>query len=192
MSGSKKIIVAISGASGAIYGIRALEALKESEYETHVVVSKAAQITIKEETEHDIKYVQDLADFYYQPNDIAATISSGSFKTAGMIIAPCTVKTLAEIANGISNGLISRAADVILKERRKLVLMVRETPFHSVHLNNMLTLSNMGAIIAPPLPAFYPCPTTVDEIVNHSVGRVLDLFDIESELVSRWKGVKNS
>jgi 4-hydroxy-3-polyprenylbenzoate decarboxylase len=187
----KKLIIAITGASGAIYAVRLLEVLKKvKDIETHLIISKAANITIAEETNLKISDIQKLADYNYNVNDIAASISSGSFKTDGMIIAPCSMKTLAEVATGLSSNLISRAADVVLKERRRLVLMVRETPFHTVHINHMKTLSEMGAIIAPPVPAFYNNPKTIDDIVNHSVGRVLDLFDIDSKIVKRWKSDK--
>lgn len=189
MAEKKRIIVGISGASGAIYGIRLLEALSAAKIETHLVVSKSAQLTIKEETGMKVSDVKKLADFHYPVGNIGANISSGSFKTIGMIIAPCSMKSLAEIATGMSTNLLSRAADVVMKERRRLVLMVRESPFHSIHLKHMLTLSDMGVIIAPPLPAFYNNPKKIDDIVNHSVGRVLDLFDIESKLVKRWDGI---
>ena len=187
-----KIIVGISGASGAIYGIRLLEALQETDVETHLVISKAATITITQETIYKVSDIKKLADICYNIDDIGAAISSGSFKTLGMIIAPCSVKTMSEIATGITSNLLSRAGDVILKERRKLVLAVRETPFHLGHLRTMTSLAEMGAVIVPPLPAFYPKPETVDEIVNHSVGRLLDLFEIENNLVKRWGGLASN
>lgn len=187
----KRIIVGITGASGAAYGVRMLEVLREAGIKTHLVVSKAAHITIPEETGMKVADVQKLADVSHPIGDIAANISSGSFKTMGMIIAPCSVKSLAEIATGISSNLLTRAADVILKERRRLVLMVRETPFHLAHLRHMVTLSEMGAVIAPPLPAFYNKPESVNDVINHSVGRVLDLFDIDNDIVKRWEGNKN-
>lgn len=187
----KKLIIGITGASGAIYGVRLLEVLKDTDIETHLVISKAASITIDQETGLKVSDVQKLADVCYQVSDISAAISSGSFKTMGMIVAPCSMKSLAEIATGISSNLLSRAADVVLKERRRLVIMARETPFHTVHLRHMTTLSEMGAIIAPPLPAFYNNPGSIDDIVNHSVGRVLDLFDVEADFVKRWKGINN-
>lgn len=189
MKDKKKLIVAISGASGAIYGVRLLEALKNSQIETHLIISKAGKITLAQETNLSVSEVEKLADFSYKYEDIGAVISSGSFKTDGMIIAPCSMKTMAEIATGVTSNLISRAADVILKERRKLVLAVRETPFHLGHLRNMTQLTEMGAIIAPPLPAFYQQPKTIDDIVNHSTGRLLDLFDIECDMVKRWQGL---
>lgn len=186
----KKLIIGISGASGAIYGIRLLETLRNSDIETHLIISKAAHITIAQETGRKISDIRELANHHYAIDDIAAPISSGSFRTAGMVIAPCSVKTMSEIATGVTSNLLSRAADVILKERRRLVLMVRETPFHLGHLRTMTKLSEMGATITPPLPAFYPNPRTVDDIVNHSVGRTLDLFEIDSPLVARWEGIK--
>jgi len=185
----KKIIVGISGASGAIYGIRLLEAFKEAGLETHLVISKAGQITIAEETGMKVEDVRNKADFSHPVGNVGASIASGSFKTMGMVIAPCSMHSLAEIATGMSSNLLTRAADVILKERRKLVLMVRETPFHTVHLRHMVTLSEMGAIIAPPLPAFYNNPENLEDLVNHSVGRVLDLFDLETSKIKRWVGI---
>lgn len=184
-----RLIIGISGASGAIYGIRLLEALRETDVEAHLVISKAAGITIGQETNYKVSDVQKLADVCYNIEDIGAAISSGSFKTRGMVVAPCSVKTMSEICTGITSNLLSRAGDVVLKERRKLVLAVRETPFHLGHLRTMTQLSEMGAMIVPPLPAFYPNPKSVDDIVNHSVGRLLDLFDIENDLVQRWRGL---
>jgi 4-hydroxy-3-polyprenylbenzoate decarboxylase len=156
--------------------------------ETHLIVSRTAQITIAHETEYSLPQVHQLADQFYSPQDLAAHVSSGSFKTDGMVIAPCSMKTLAEIATGNCGALISRAADVVLKERRRLVLMPRETPLHSIHLRNMLTLSDMGAIIAPPVPAFYSKPEHIEAMIAHTVGRILDLFDIDSGRVRRWEG----
>jgi flavin prenyltransferase len=181
-----RIIVGISGASGIIYGIRLLQVLREMQVETHLVISKAAQQTRAVESEFSAQALEQLADFTYHPQDISASIASGSFKTAGMIIAPCSMRTLADIAHGSTASLMSRAADVILKERRRLVLMVRESPFHLGHLENMLKVTQMGGVIAPPIPAFYTKPTQLADIVDHSVGRVLDLFDMESGLVKRW------
>ena len=186
----KKIIIAISGASGAIYGIRLLEVLKQTNIETHLIISKAARITIAQETKYKVSDVEKLADKNYNIEDIGAAISSGSFNTMGMIVAPCSIKTMSEICTGVTSNLISRAADVILKERRKLVLAVRETPFHLGHLRAMTALTEMGAIIVQPLPAFYPKPETVEEIVDHSVGRLLDIFQIENNLVKRWGGLR--
>lgn len=190
MAAKKRLIIGISGASGAIYGIRLLEVLKKSPIETHLIISKAAQITIAEETDYTLKQVHALADVVYPAADIAAKISSGSFATMGMAIAPCSIRTMSEIATGVTSTLMSRAADVVLKERRRLVLMVRETPLHAGHLHTMARLAEIGAIIAPPVPAFYSHPETVADIVNHSVGRVLDLFDIDHALVKPWKGLK--
>ncbi len=187
----QRLIIGISGASGAIYGIRLLEVLKKSKIETHLIVSKAAQLTIAEETDYSLKQVQALADVVYPAADIAAKISSGSFATMGMVIAPCSIRTMSEIATGVTSTLMSRAADVVLKERRRLVLMVRETPLHAGHLSTMTRLAEIGAIIAPPVPAFYSRPESVDDIVNHSAGRVLDLFGIDHALVKRWKGMKS-
>lgn len=182
-----RIIVGISGASGAIYGIRLLQALRDAGVETHLIISKAAGITITQETSFTLSDIKSLADVTYNIDDIGAAISSGSFQTSGMVIAPCSVKTMSEIATGITPNLLSRAADVVLKERRKLILAVRETPFHLGHLRTMTSLAEMGAIIAPPLPAFYPNPQTVDDIINHSTGRLLDLLGLDNTLVKRWK-----
>lgn len=184
-----RIIIGISGASGAIYGVRLLEALKAAQVETHLVVSKTAQITLAHETDRSLSQVQKLASHFHSAQDLSASISSGSFKTCGMIIAPCSMRSLAEIATGVTTSLLTRAADVVLKERRRLVLMVRETPLTSVHLRNMLTLSDMGAIIAPPVPAFYSRPDSLEAMVDHTVGRVLDLFDIPHTRVKRWEGL---
>ena len=191
ISEKKRLIVGISGASGIIYGIRLLELLKnmddELRPETHLIMSRSAEITLAYETTLKVSDVHRLADATYANKDIGAALASGSFKTMGMIIAPCSVKTLAEIATGVTGTLLPRAADVILKERRKLVCMVRETPLHSGHLRNMLALSDMGAIIAPPVPAFYTNPASLNDMINHTVGRVLDLFEIETNTVKRWK-----
>jgi len=190
MVDNKNIIIGISGASGAIYGIRLLEVLKTIQgINTHLIISKSAGLTIKSEVNYSISDIQVLADYNYPIGDVGACISSGSFKTDGMIIAPCSIKTMSEIAAGTTTSLMSRAADVILKEKRKLVLMVRETPLHSGHLNNMAKLSDMGAYIYPPVPAFYSKPQTIDDMVNHTIGRVLDIFDIEASLVKRWAGI---
>lgn len=183
-----RIIVGISGASGAIYGIRLLEELKKTEVETHLVVSKWAKYTIERETDYTLESVIKLADCYHDEDNMAAKISSGSFKTAGMVILPCSMKTLGSIANGIANDLLCRAADVCLKEGRKLLLMARETPLNTVHLENMLKLSRMGTVIMPPVPAFYNNPSTIEDIVNQTVGRVLDQFDIDTEILKRWEG----
>lgn len=183
----ERIIVGISGASGIVYGIRLLEFLQKTDYETHLIVSKAAQQTRSYESDLSAQQLYSLADKHHSVQDIAACISSGSYRTLGMIVAPCSVKTLAEIAYGTTDNLLARAADVVLKERRKLVLMVRETPFHLGHIDNMRKATQLGAIIAPPLPAFYNHPTSIDDLVNHSVARVLDLFDIDVGHVKRWE-----
>ncbi|NWG93419.1 MAG: UbiX family flavin prenyltransferase [Parvularculaceae bacterium] len=176
----------MTGASGAVYGKRCLEALKSAGAETHLVVSKAAEMTLAYELGLKAGDLESLASARYAANDVGAPISSGSFLTAGMIIAPCSVKTMSEIATGVTTNLISRAADVILKERRRLVLMVRETPFHLGHLRTMTALAEMGAIIAPPLPSFYIEPNSVADLVDQSVGRVLDLVGVSSPLAKRW------
>lgn len=183
----RKLVVGITGASGVIYGIRMLEALRDANVETHLILSKAAEMTLAYESDLKPRDVRDLASVSYAIGDVGAPCSSGSFPTEGMIIAPCSMKTLAEIATGVTGNLLSRSADVILKERRRLVLMARETPLTTVHLRNMTTVSEMGGIVAPPVPAFYAKPENLDDMVNHSVGRVLDLFGIESDLVRRWK-----
>ena len=185
----KKIIVGISGASGAIYGIKLLEILKELGVESHLIISKAANLTINAETDYSLKKIKDLANYVYNPSDIGACISSGSFRVDGMIIAPCSIKTLSSIAHGYEDNLISRSASVIMKEQKKLLLMVRETPLHSIHLENMLKLSKIGVIISPPVPAFYNRPTSIDEIILHSLTRALDLFDLDTSLIKRWKGL---
>lgn len=183
-----RIIIGISGASGFIYGQRLLEVLKAHPIETHLIVSKAAQQTRAIETDLTASDLTALADKHYNINDIAACVSSGSYKTLGMIIAPCSMRTLADIASGCTTNLLTRAADVILKERRRLILMVRETPLHLGHLRNMVSVTEMGAIIAPPVPAFYNNPQSIDDLINHSVGRVLDLMNIDSGIVQRWEG----
>ncbi|AFB26435.1 MULTISPECIES: UbiX family flavin prenyltransferase [spotted fever group] len=186
MNKETKIVIAISGASGTIYGIRLLEVLKQQNIETHLVISEGAALTIKLETKYSIDKVKLLANYYYDDKDLGATISSGSFKTSGMIIAPCSMKTLASIAHSMEDNLISRAAGVVLKDRRKLILMTRETPLHIGHLENMLKVASYGGIISPPVPAFYNNPVNIDDIVNHSITRVLDFFDIETNLIKRW------
>lgn len=191
MSGHpQRLIVGISGASGAIYGIRLLEALKDSPVETHLVISRAAAQTIAAETPFSLQDVKALAHVVHANQDVGASIASGSFQTSGMVVAPCSIKSLSEITTGITANLLSRAADVVLKERRRLVLLVRETPLHIGHLRSMTQASEMGAIIMPPVPAFYIAPRTVDDIVNHTVGRILDLFAIDSSLVKRWTGMR--
>ncbi|MDN3641034.1 UbiX family flavin prenyltransferase [Simiduia curdlanivorans] len=188
MSHPRRLIVGITGASGVVYGVRLLELLKATDIETHLVMSKAAELTLHYESDLKPDDVKALANVVHAPKNIGATIASGSYKTEGMIVAPCSVKTMGEIATGITTGLVARAADVVLKERRRLVLMVRETPFHTGHLRTMTALSEMGAVIAPPLPAFYAKPTSLEQMVDHSLARVLDLFDIEVSGLKRWHG----
>lgn len=183
---NKRMIVALTGASGVCYGVRILELLREAGYETHLVLSKAAERTLHEEMDVTVKHVKSLADVVYPVQDIGAAIASGSFVTNGMIIAPCSIKTMGEIATGITSSLVSRAADVVLKERRRLVLMVRETPLHTGHLRTMTKLSEMGAVIAPPVPAFYAKPVDLDAMITYTAGRMLDLFDVNIEGLSRW------
>lgn len=182
----QRLIIGISGASGIVYGVKLLQLLQATPIKTHLVMSKSAELTLGYEMDIKLAQVHALADEVYAVKNIGAAISSGSFPTMGMIVAPCSVRTMAEVASGITSTLLTRAADVVLKERRKLVLMVRETPFHTGHLRSMTALSEMGAIIAPPLPAFYNRPETIDDLVTHSVGRVLDLFDIDCPAVKRW------
>lgn len=183
---NRRLIVGISGASGVIYGARLLQLLRNADVETHLVITKAAEVTFAHETSMKIAEVKALADVCHRIDDMAAPISSGSFRTMGMIIAPCSVRSMSEIASGCTTTLLTRSADVVLKERRKLVLMLRETPLHTGHLRSMTALSEMGAIIAPPVPAFYNRPQSLDDVINHSVGRVLDLFGIEVGVVTRW------
>lgn len=184
-----RLIVGISGASGAIYGIRLLQRLRDLPVETHLIVSQAAALTIREETDLTVAEVEALADVVHRNANIGASVASGSFRTLGMVVAPCSMRTLAEIAGGVTQSLISRAADVVLKERRRLVLMARETPLHAGHLENMLKVTRMGAIVYPPVPAFYARPGSLDEMVDQTVGRVLDLFDLDVAGVSRWGGL---
>jgi 4-hydroxy-3-polyprenylbenzoate decarboxylase len=181
------LIVGISGASGAIYGVRMLEVLRKAKIPSHLIVSKSAALTLKAECDLTVNHVRDLADVTYANADIGAAVSSGSFKTLGMAIVPCSIRTVSEIAYGTTDNLLSRAADVVLKERRRLVLMVRETPLHAGHLKSLLAATENGAIVMPPVPAFYHRPKTIDDIVNQTVGRCLDLFDIDSGLVKRWQ-----
>jgi len=189
----RRLIIGISGATGAIYGVRLLQVLKSApDIETHLVMSKAAERTVTYETELTIPQVRAMADVAYNIADIGATVSSGSFQTEGMIIAPCSMKTLATVAHSLSMDLLGRAADVILKERRPLVLLVREAPLHLGHLRLMVQAAEMGAIIVPPVPAFYNFPKTLDDIVNHTVGRVLDLFHIDVDIVKRWQGMQTT
>jgi flavin prenyltransferase len=183
-----RLIVGISGASGTIYGVRLLEMLRKAGIETHLVMSKSAEMTLAYETDLKPKDVRALASVQYSVNDVGAAISSGSFQTMGMIVAPCSIRTMGEIASGVTASLLSRAADVVLKEKRRLVLAIRETPLHAGHLRSMTLLAEIGAVIAPIVPAFYNRPRTVDDIVNHTCGRLLDLFGIDAGIVKRWKG----
>jgi 4-hydroxy-3-polyprenylbenzoate decarboxylase len=183
-----RLIVGISGASGTIYGVRLLELLRKAEVETHLVMSRSAEMTLAYETDLKAKDVRALASVNYAVTDIGAAISSGSFPTMGMIIAPCSIRTMSEIASGVTASLLSRAADVVLKEKRRLVLAIRETPLHVGHLRSMTLLAEIGAVIAPIVPAFYNRPRTVDDVVNHTCGRLLDQFGIDSGVVKRWKG----
>jgi flavin prenyltransferase len=187
----RRIILGITGASGAIYGVRLLERLRDLPVETHLIATKWARVTIEHETGRSFAEVKQLADHVYAENDQAATVSSGSFLTDGMVIAPCSTKTLAAIANGFAYNLVCRAADVVLKERRRLVLVVRETPLHATHLRNMLTLTEMGATVAPPVPAFYALPQSIDDIVDQTVERLLDQFDFQLDSPYRWGGLRN-
>jgi 4-hydroxy-3-polyprenylbenzoate decarboxylase len=184
----RRIVVGISGASGAIYGVRLLRLLRELEVESHLVVSRSAQVTLAQELQMRLADLQALADVNYPNTDIGAAISSGSFRVDGMIVAPCSIKTLSEVATGCTSSLLSRAADVMLKERRRLVLMVRETPLHAGHIRSLAAVTDAGAIVYPPVPAFYALPETLEQMVDHTLGRVLDLFDIESATVRRWSG----
>jgi flavin prenyltransferase len=184
--GRPRLIVGISGASGIVYGARLLQILRKLPVETHLVMSKSAEVTLALESDLKTAEVQELAGVVHPIGDMAASISSGSFQTIGMIIAPCSIRTMSEIATGVTTTLLTRAADVVLKERRRLVLMVRETPLHTGHLRTMTALSEMGAVIAPPVPAFYTKPQSLDEMVDQSLGRVLDLFGLDSGTVRRW------
>ncbi|MDP5306163.1 UbiX family flavin prenyltransferase [Paracoccus spongiarum] len=185
-----RIVVGISGASGAVYGKRMLEILREMEVETHLVISNAARITIASETDFTPADLERIATVTHSNKDIGASCASGSFRTVGMIVAPCSVKTLSEIATGMTSSLLARAADVTLKERRRLVLMLRETPLHLGHIRSMAAVTEMGGIVYPPVPAFYARPATIQDMVDHSVGRVLDLFDLNSGLSHRWQGLQ--
>lgn len=182
----RRMIVGISGASGVVYGVRLLQLLRQLDVESHLVMSRSAQVTLAHESQYSVADVRALAAVNYPNTDIGAAISSGSFPVMGMIVAPCSIRTLSEIAAGVTSGLLSRAADVTLKERRRLVLMVRETPLHLGHLRSMTNVTEAGAIVYPPVPAFYANPESLDAMVDHTLGRVLDLFGIESSVVHRW------
>ena len=187
----KRLVVAMTGASGAMYGIRLLQWLRESaQIETHLMISDAGVLSLHYELDMKRKDVEALADVVHSVRDVGACVASGSFQSEGMIIAPCSMKTLGSVAHGLSDNLITRAADVILKERRRLVLMVRETPFNLAHLRNMTSVTEMGGIIYPPLPALYQKPQSIEEMVDHTTGRVLDLFGIQQTLAPQWQGIK--
>lgn len=181
-----RLIIGISGASGVIYGVRMLEMLRPLAVETHLVMSRSAEVTLAHETSLKVADVRALADVVYPVQDIGAAISSGSFRTLGMVIAPCSIRTMGEIATGVTSSLLTRAADVVLKERRRLVLMLRETPLHLGHIRSMAAVAEAGAIVYPPVPAFYAKPASVEAMVDHTIGRVLDLFDIDTGTVRRW------
>lgn len=185
---AQRIIVGISGASGIVYGVRALQLLRGCGVETHLVMSKSAELTLHYELDMALADIHALATEVHAIKNVGAAIASGSFVTGGMLIAPCSIRSMAEIATGVTSSLLTRAADVVLKERRRLVLMVRETPLHTGHLRSLTQLSEMGAIIAPPVPAFYALPESLDDMVTQTVGRVLDLFAIDTGQVSRWQG----
>ncbi len=185
---SEPVIVGISGASGIAYGVRALQLLRDAGVNTHLVMSKSARLTLQYEMDMSVDEVQALATEVHPVGNVGASIASGSFPTAGMLIAPCSVRTMSEIATGVTSTLLTRAADVVLKERRRLVLMVRETPLHTGHLRTMTQLSEMGAVIAPPVPALYTRPETLQDVITQSVGRALDLFNLNVEGVKRWQG----
>lgn len=190
-SQTKRLIVGMTGASGAIYGVRLLRLLKNTGIETHLVMSRSARITLTQEMDIDVAEVSALASVAHPVDNIGASISSGSFKTMGMVIAPCSMRSLAEIATGVTSSLVTRAADVVLKERRRLVLMVREAPLHLGHLRAMTAATEMGAIVYPPVPAFYARPASLEQMVDHTLGRVLDLFEIDNAAVSRWGGLNS-
>lgn len=186
MARSKRLIVGITGATGIVYGVRLLQLLRDSDIETHLVVSRAGDLTRAHELDLSAQQLRDLASFSYSIHDLGAALASGSFQTLGMVIAPCSVRTLAELAGGATTSLLTRAADVVLKERRRLVLLVRETPLHAIHLRNMLAVTEAGAIVMPPVPAFYTLPQSIDEMVTTTACRVLDLFDIDAGRQKRW------
>jgi flavin prenyltransferase len=182
----RRLIIGISGASGTAYGVAALRILRDLDIETHLVMTRSAMVTLAHELPLKVSDIQDLASVAHRVDDIGAAISSGSFRTMGMLVAPCSIRSLSEIAYGTTSNLLTRAADVVLKERRRLVLMVRETPLHLGHLKAMTQATEAGAIIMPPVPAFYTNPSSIDELIRHSVGRALDLFDVESGNMCRW------
>lgn len=183
----KRLIVAVSGASGAIYGIRLLETLSKEKVETHLILSKWAHVIIKMETDYAVDEIKKKANYSYDEEDLSSSISSGSFVFQGMVIIPCSMKTLAAVACGYSDNLITRAADITIKEGRKLILVPRETPFNAIHLENMLKLSRLGVVILPPMPAFYIKPSDIDDLINHTIGKILDHLKIDNNLYQRWK-----
>ena len=187
----RRLIIGMTGASGAIYGVRLLQVCRELGLETHLCMSKAAELTLAYELELKSAEIKALAHKAYAPADVGAAIASGSFRTRGMVVAPCSIRTMAEIATGTTSNLLTRAADVVLKERRPLVLMLRETPLHAGHLENLLKLARLGAVIAPPVPAFYIKPKSVEDLVDHAIGRVLDLLEIDNDLPHRWREGEN-
>lgn len=187
----KRLIVGMTGASGAIYGVALLRLLRNTDIETHLVMSRSARITLTQEMDIDVAEVAALASVVHPVDNIGASIASGSFGTMGMVVAPCSMRSLAEIATGVTSSLVTRAADVVLKERRRLVLMVREAPLHLGHLRAMTAATEMGAIVYPPVPAFYARPASLEQMVDHTLGRVLDLFEIENTAVSRWGGLNS-
>lgn len=188
----RRLIIGISGASGVIYGIRLLELLRDVDLETHLVMSRSAEVTVGHEVSHKVAAIRALANVVHRNDDIGASIASGSFQTMGMIVAPCSIRSLSEIASGVTSTLLTRAADVVLKERRKLVLMVRETPLHLGHLRSMAVTAELGAVISPPMPAFYAKPQSLEEMIDHTLGRILDQFEIEVGAVRRWKDQSNT
>ena len=185
----KRLIVGITGASGTVYGIRILEVLKDLGIESHLVMSDSAKLTMAAETDYKPARIEAMADVVHSAKNIGASTSSGSFQSLGMVIAPCSIRSLSEIASGVTSSLVSRAADVVLKERRRLVLLVRETPLHAGHLRSMSQVTECGGIIMPPVPAFYSKPQSLNDMVNHTVGRCLDLFGIDNSLAYRWNGM---
>ncbi|MBC3812691.1 UbiX family flavin prenyltransferase [Undibacterium aquatile] len=189
----QRLIIAITGATGSVYGVRLLQVLQANpDVETHLLISEAGVLNLHQELDMKRKDVETFADVVHHVRDVGASIASGSFQSDGMVIAPCSMKTLASVAHGMSDNLITRAADVVLKERRRLILMVRETPFNLAHLRNMTAVTEMGGIIFPPLPGFYHRPQSIQEMVDHTVGRVLDMFTLPHELTPRWQGLKDS
>lgn len=181
-----RLIIGISGASGVQYGVRALELLRDLPIETHLIMSKSAELTVHHELDQSVDEIRSLADVYHPVRNVGASVASGSFRTRGMLLAPCSIRTLGEITSGVTSSLLTRAADVVLKERRRLVLMVRETPLHLGHLRNMVSVTEMGAIVSPPMPAFYTKPDTLEAVITQSVARALDLFDISVSGTHRW------